>query len=97
MPDIEEFVQKANTNEQYPVNVNPSAFKSVQEWEKTANRDQFKSKHFGRAETVCCIATTITFIIIVAIYIYFQTKEAGVWMDKEDSRRALRRKTSNKS
>ena len=72
MPDIEEFVQKANVNEQYPVNVNPSA----KDWEKTASRKQFKSKHFGRAETVCCIATTITFILLFAIWIHFETKEA---------------------
>ena len=75
MPDIEEFVQKANVNEQYPVNVNPT-LGNQPDWEKTANRKQFKSKHFGRAETVCCVATTITFILLFAIWIHFETKEA---------------------
>ena len=74
MPDIEEFVKLANQNEEFPVNVNPTTI----DLEKIANRKQFKSKHFGRAETVCCVATSITFILLLFIWIYFELKESDV-------------------
>jgi len=72
--DIEEFVTLANENEKYPVNVQ----QTTTDIEKTIDRKQFKSKHFGRAENICCLATSVTFILLFAIWIYFETKEADI-------------------
>ena len=74
MPDIEEFVKLANQNEEYPVNVAPATI----DLEKIASRKEFNSKLFGRAEKVCRCATTITFIILLFIWIYFEFKEADI-------------------
>ena len=71
MPDIDEIVKLANQNEKYPVNENIT----TNDLEKIANRKEFKSKHFGRAETICCGATTITIILLLCIWIYFEVKE----------------------
>ena len=72
--DIEEFVKAANVNEQFPHAGNIS----ITDLENTTNRKQFKSKHFGRAETICCVATTITFVLLVLIWIHFEIKEDAI-------------------
>ena len=74
MPDIEEFVKLANQNEEFPVNVNPTTI----DLEKIANRKQFKSKHFNRAESVCSVATSITVILLLFIWMHFEFKESDV-------------------
>ena len=68
--DIEEFVKAANVNEQFP-----HTGTTITDLENRTDRKQFKSKHFGRAETVCCISTTITFILLVVVWIHFELKE----------------------
>ena len=73
--DIEEFVKAANVNEQFPHGGNIT----ITDLENRTNRKQFKSKHFGRAETVCCVATTITFVLLVLIWIHFEIKEDAIW------------------
>ena len=74
MPDIEEFVKLANENEQFPVNVNQANASDLE----NIDRKQFKSKHFGRAETICCVATTITFILLLFVWIHFELKEDDI-------------------
>ena len=72
--NIEEFVKAANVNEQFPHagNIN------ITDLENRTDRKQFKSKHFGRAETICCVATTITFVLLVLIWIHFEIKEDAI-------------------
>ena len=70
---MEEFVILSNQNEEYSLsiyqctNIFPTSGS-----EKIATRKDFKSKHFGRAETVCCAATTIIIIIPLMRTIYFK-------------------------
>lgn len=73
--DIEEFVDAANVNEKFPHTGN---IITITDLENRTNRKQFKSKHFGRAETVCCVATTITFALLVVIWIHFELKEDAI-------------------
>jgi len=72
--DIEEFVKVANVNEQFPHAGNAT----ITDLENRTDRKQFKSKHFGRAEKVCCVATSITFVILVVIWIHFELKEDAI-------------------
>ena len=74
MPDPEEFVKLANQNEEYPVNVNST----IIDLANLANRKQFKSKHFNRAESVCYVATSITVILLLFIWMHFEFKESAV-------------------
>ena len=76
--DIEEFVKAANVNEQFPHAGNAT----ITDLENRTDRKQFKSKHFGRAEKVCCVATSITFVILVVIWIHFELKEDAIWRIK---------------
>ena len=74
MPDIQESETLANENEEYSVNVPLSTIKI----EKVATRKDFKSKYFGRAETVCCTATAIIIILLLSVWIFYESKEADV-------------------
>ena len=71
---MDDFVKLANEYEQYPISVNPT----IIDIETNLDRKQFKSKHFSRAENICCVSTTITFILLVVVWIYFDTKETDI-------------------
>ena len=71
---MDDFVRLANEYEQYPVSVNPTTI----DIEEKLDRKQFKSKHFSRAENICCVSTTITFILLIVVWIYFDTKETDI-------------------
>ena len=74
---MEEFVILSNQNEEYSLsiyqctNIFPTSGS-----EKIATRKDFKSKHFGRAETVCCVATTIIVILQLLVWVFYEVKEA---------------------
>ena len=91
--DIEEFVKAANVNEQFPHAGNAT----ITDLENRTDRKQFKSKHFGRAEKVCCVATSITFVILVVIWIHFELKEDAIWRIKNKNMKYYLRKHLNYS
>ena len=80
--DMDEFVRLANTNEEYPVEVDTEiANKNPTKYLNTVD-PKFNSKHFARAEAVCCASTILILFSLLCIWILFEFKEAPFTSDK---------------
>ena len=72
--NIEETVTLANGNENYPF-----AFQFTTSLvEENLDRKQFRSNHFLRATNVCVVCSVLIFIILIALWMYFETICNGV-------------------
>ena len=66
---MDEIVRVANENEVYPV---PFQFHETI-LEENLDREQFRSKHFIWATNICVVCSVLIFIILISVWIYFET------------------------
>ena len=71
---MEEILRVANENEVYPI---PFQFNTPL-LEKNLDREQFRSKHFIWATNICVVCSVLIFIILLSVWIYFETTCHGV-------------------
>ena len=72
--NIQETVTLENGNENYPF-----AFQLTTSLvEENLDRKQFRSNHFLRATNVCVVCSVLIFIILIALWMYFETICYGV-------------------
>ena len=72
--NMEEISTLENENENYPFTFHfTTSFV-----EKNLDRKQFRSKHFLWATNICVVSSIVIFIILIALWMYFETICYGV-------------------